>query len=112
MPERLLVRARRFVRTDPDARIGNASRQPAKASAPSHELVVRPGQRLAAIEGLRGYLALWVLVCHVMWSSGFEVNALSMLPQIVAKGRYAVEVFMIISGFVIFFLLDKQRENY
>jgi peptidoglycan/LPS O-acetylase OafA/YrhL/CheY-like chemotaxis protein len=69
-------------------------------------------KRLAAIEGLRGYLALWVLVCHVLWSSGYDADAMSLFPKLLAKGRYAVEVFMIISGFVIFFLLDMQNGTY
>jgi peptidoglycan/LPS O-acetylase OafA/YrhL len=80
--------------------------------APTVENRPPPAPRLAALEGLRGYLALWVLVCHVMWSSGYDSNALWMVPKLIAKGRYAVEVFMIISGFVIFFLLDQRRENY
>ena len=104
------MRANRFVRTD--AQLGSAPVCDQARPVSATPELARPLQRLAAIEGLRAYLALWVLVCHVMWSSGYELSALSMIPKILAKGRYAVEVFMIISGFVIFFLLDKKRENY
>ena len=68
--------------------------------------------RLAPIEGLRAYLALWVVGCHVFWISGFEADSSPLLIHLLLKGSYAVQVFLIISGFVIFFLLDKQSETY
>jgi hypothetical protein len=33
--------------------------------------------RLLPIEGLRAYLALWVVVCHALWASGYEMEALT-----------------------------------
>ena len=109
MPQTLHTRANGLFSRRSHAREMNGNGKPeppaAENSSPSFP-------KLGAIEGMRAYLALWVLVCHVLWSSGYEADALSMIPRLLAKGRYAVEVFMIISGFVIFFLLDKQRENY
>jgi peptidoglycan/LPS O-acetylase OafA/YrhL len=64
------------------------------------------------IEGLRGYLALWVLVCHVLWASAYEATDFSIVGQLIREGRYAVQIFLILSGFVIFFLLDHQKESY
>lgn len=68
--------------------------------------------RLLPIEGLRGYLALWVVVCHALWLSGYEATALTGFPKLIALGSYAVDLFIIISGFVIMLVLDKQRETY
>lgn len=68
--------------------------------------------RLLPVEGLRAYLALWVVVCHAMWLSGYETELLTGLPKLLRTGSYAVELFITISGFVIMLALDKQRETY
>ena len=68
--------------------------------------------RLLPIEGLRAYLALWVVVCHALWASGYETEALTALPKLIRTGSYSVDLFIIISGFVIMLALDKQRETY
>jgi peptidoglycan/LPS O-acetylase OafA/YrhL len=78
----------------------------------------RPVNRLLPIEGLRAYLALWVLVNHVIFFSTLAFQ--DPLPdgdwraqvRRLESGPLAVQVFMIISGFVIFMLLDKRRETY
>ena len=67
--------------------------------------------RLPPIEGLRAYLALWVLVAHVLWFSGY-MPAVAPLPKLMGAGGDAVKVFIILSGFVIALLLDKQGETY
>lgn len=72
----------------------------------------RGSHRLNAIEGLRGYLAFWVLTCHVLWASGFETTALSGLPKLLRQGAYAVDLFIIVSGFAIFLSLDKRQVSY
>ena len=77
------------------------------SSAPSFAV-----SRLLPVEGLRAYLALWVLVCHALWLSGYPPDALAGLPKLIAMGPYAVDLFIIISGFVIMLSLDKQRETY
>jgi peptidoglycan/LPS O-acetylase OafA/YrhL len=68
--------------------------------------------RLVAVEGVRAYLALWVVVCHAMWASGYEPAMLSGLPSLLRQGDLAVEVFVIISAFVIFLLLDTKRLSF
>jgi peptidoglycan/LPS O-acetylase OafA/YrhL len=110
-PDTVQMRAVRFHPTNSHAGMAHECEEPAASPGPSENPIV-PRLRLAPIEGLRAYLALWVLVCHVLWSSGYEADALWIVPKLLAKGRYAVEVFIIVSGFVIFFLLDRQRENY
>jgi peptidoglycan/LPS O-acetylase OafA/YrhL len=61
---------------------------------------------------MRTYLALWVLLCHVLWLSGYTEQVLSGPIKLLVQGRWAVDVFMIISGFVIFFVLDRQQESW
>jgi len=68
--------------------------------------------RLAAVEGVRAYLAFWVLICHDLWSAGYQAGNLLGLPKLLREGHYAVDVFVILSGFVIFLLLDERRESY
>lgn len=68
--------------------------------------------RLLPVEGVRAYLALWVMVSHVMWVSGYERGTLTGLLKLIQMGPFAVELFVIISGFVIMLSLDKLRETY
>ncbi|HVY72274.1 MAG TPA: acyltransferase [Verrucomicrobiae bacterium] len=69
-------------------------------------------KRIPAIEGLRAYLALWVVCNHVLAFSGFEPYRESGMVKLAMEGYLAVNIFMCISGFVIFLLLDQRRENY
>jgi peptidoglycan/LPS O-acetylase OafA/YrhL len=69
-------------------------------------------KRLLHIEGLRAYLAFWVVFDHVLGSSGYSVQMLSGIPRLVRQGWFAVDIFIIISGFVIFYLLDHKHESY
>jgi peptidoglycan/LPS O-acetylase OafA/YrhL len=62
---------------------------------------------------------LWVLVDHVLWVAGYWQDAIAGLPtmyatiaRLMVSGSYAVDLFIIISGFVIMHLLDKQGEPY
>jgi peptidoglycan/LPS O-acetylase OafA/YrhL len=68
--------------------------------------------RLPPVDGLRAYLALWVLAIHVLWASGYQGKALAGYPELIRLGPYAVELFMIISGFVIVLSLNIQRQTY
>lgn len=69
--------------------------------------------RVAGLDGLRALLAWWVVVYHArgsLFSAAFEVplGPLAVLSQ----GTLAVDAFMILSGFVIFYLLDREHEPY
>jgi peptidoglycan/LPS O-acetylase OafA/YrhL len=68
--------------------------------------------RLGCVEGARAYLALWVVVCHVLWASGYEADQFSGLPNLLRQGGCAVDVFVIISAFVIFLLMDTKRLSF
>lgn len=62
------------------------------------------------IEGLRGYLALWVVIGHGLQTSGYLT--LKEPFAILLKGGSAVAIFIIISGFVITHLLLRGNETY
>jgi peptidoglycan/LPS O-acetylase OafA/YrhL len=67
---------------------------------------------LYEIEGLRGILAMWVFISHLMWGSGFLPENVTGLWSVFFAGGSAVTVFICISGFVIFLLLDSKNESY
>lgn len=69
-------------------------------------------KKIILIEGLRAYLAFWVVFDHLLAVCGYSVEKLDGLLKIIRSGWYAVDVFIIISGFVIFYLLDNQKESY
>jgi peptidoglycan/LPS O-acetylase OafA/YrhL len=69
-------------------------------------------KKIQLIEGLRGYLAFWVVFDHLLGACGYSVEKLNGLLKIIRSGWYAVDVFIIISGFVIFYLLDNNEESY
>jgi peptidoglycan/LPS O-acetylase OafA/YrhL len=60
-----------------------------------------------SIEGLRAWMAWWVVVAHAIQTAGVKS-----LPAWLVRGELAVEVFIIVSGFVITHLLVTKREPY
>jgi peptidoglycan/LPS O-acetylase OafA/YrhL len=61
------------------------------------------------LEGLRGILALWVVAFHVVAICGPEI------PKgvlVLVDGGHAVDVFIILSGFVIASLVVTRQESY
>lgn len=68
--------------------------------------------KLASLESLRGLLALWVLTAHVAARVISEGSILRFHARAALEPLLPVYVFMILSGFVIFHLLDRQRERY
>jgi peptidoglycan/LPS O-acetylase OafA/YrhL len=68
-------------------------------------------ERIAALEGLRGWLAFGVLASHIVQAS--ELYRTSRLADLLFwSGERFVEVFMILSGFVITHLLLARDEPY
>ncbi len=79
--------------------------------------VARPGaRRIAELEGLRGLLALWVAVSHVACLCGLD----ALRPALIRRGIWewllyagpAVDVFIILSGFAIFKMLQGPPLGY
>ncbi len=68
-------------------------------------------KRFGQIEGLRGLLAVWVALSHMIGYSGAFVPAWT-AQWLVNGGTHAVHVFMIVSGFVITHLVIEGQEAY
>ena len=67
---------------------------------------------IAEFEGLRGLMAWWVVVGHMSQFAGFD-GSQSNIPwyqYIVLRGSVPVDVFITLSGFVIFFLLKNSKK--
>lgn len=56
-------------------------------------------------KGLRGLCTWWVVLGHVALAAGISVPA-------IFDPRHAVDVFILLSGFVIFLTLDRQRDSW
>lgn len=83
-------------------------------SAPCHS-----PPRLARVDefdGLRGVLALWVALAHILaWTGHWEnplPGRLARAWEVVVSASPAVETFIILSGFAISFLLYHKRQSY
>jgi peptidoglycan/LPS O-acetylase OafA/YrhL len=78
-----------------------------QVAAPQREPV--PGAELAYLDGLRGVLALYVVVYHAqVLVTGLPARATQML-SVVALGRFAVTIFIILSGYCL--MLPIARSN-
>jgi len=71
-----------------------------------------PLTRLPELEGLRAVLSWWVVLCHALTHSGYSTETLGRGLRLLAHGDYAVDVFIILSGFVIHKLWHDSREPF
>lgn len=55
-------------------------------------------------------MAIWVVIAHWINFMGFDVTGIPL--RFLANGSAAVEVFIMLSGFVIFLLLDRRKNTY
>ncbi|MGH6761119.1 MAG: acyltransferase family protein [Phyllobacterium sp.] len=67
--------------------------------------------RIDELEGLRGLLAAWVVIVHLLPAAGIEPNALGVFKPLFGE-LIRVQVFCIMSGFVIFMMMAKVKEDY
>jgi len=81
--------------------MASLSSEPAGASVELHRDIGPPRQRLAGLEGLRGLAALFVVVNHVFLRAfpGYPVNRAPFWAAWFIYGRFAVVVFIVLSGF-------------
>jgi peptidoglycan/LPS O-acetylase OafA/YrhL len=71
-------------------------------------LAVKAAPRLPELDSIRGLMAWWVVLVHTC-----EFFGIKSTPYVnVLLGLEAVNVFIVLSGFVIFFLLDYSKETY
>jgi peptidoglycan/LPS O-acetylase OafA/YrhL len=69
--------------------------------------------RVPELDGLRALLAWWVVIYHAGGATFANAFSVSFGPlAILRQGSLAVDAFMMLSGFVIFFLLDREDEGY
>jgi peptidoglycan/LPS O-acetylase OafA/YrhL len=68
--------------------------------------------RIVELESLRGLMALWVILAHLLTVAGFNPGSWSGPLKLIGRGIEAVDVFIILSGFVIWALLDREGESY
>ncbi|HVP85358.1 MAG TPA: acyltransferase [Rhizomicrobium sp.] len=69
-------------------------------------------KRITEFEALRGLMALWVVVGHVLRETGYDSPGALPHFSFLARPGLAVDVFIMLSGFVIFNLLDQQHEDW
>ena len=69
-------------------------------------------KRIEEFEGLRGLLAMWVFATHIVSISGFPWASFRQPVRTFVNGAFAVDVFIILSGFVISMLISARREPY
>ena len=68
--------------------------------------------KILPLESLRGLLAVWVLAAHVAGRSLLDSQIAAARLNALTEPLLPVYVFMILSGFVIFLLLDNERQGY
>ena len=71
----------------------------ASREAPGRALATGAGGRLLIIDGLRGVAAMLVVVFHL--SDAANIRDLPAIGWLMAHGNFGVEIFFVISGFVI-----------
>lgn len=62
----------------------------------------------SAFNGLRGYMAWWVVIGHALFICGLN----SLAPEFLIRVDVPVNIFICLSGFVITHLLLEKRESY
>ena len=67
--------------------------------------------RIDELEGLRGFLAVWVVIVHLLPAADIEANNLGVLEPLFGE-LIRVQIFCIMSGFVIFMMMSRRREPY
>lgn len=69
-------------------------------------------KHIPAIDGLRAWMAWWVVLQHILQISGFAGLFPNPVVRFMTMGGLAVLVFVIISGFVITHLLIAKQERF
>lgn len=67
--------------------------------------------RIDLLEGLRGLLAAWVVLVHLLPAAGIEPDSMGPLKPLINE-KIRVQIFCVMSGFVIFVMMSSLSENY
>jgi peptidoglycan/LPS O-acetylase OafA/YrhL len=68
--------------------------------------------KITELEGLRGVLAAWVVIGHLFVLAGIRGAMLPPGVRLLERGALPVDLFIILSGFVIFMVLDRGKDSY
>lgn len=68
-------------------------------------------KQIDELDGLRGWMALWVWVTHVTTVAALPFEKTQGFGWVLANGSFAVGVFVILSGFVISMALSDARDQ-
>ena len=69
-------------------------------------------KRIPELDGLRGIMAWVVVASHLVTQSGYAHSKIPIPVNLVVSGGLAVDVFIILSGLVIFRLMEGKQETY
>ena len=69
-------------------------------------------QRFSAIDGLRFWMAWWVIADHIFLATGARRYVSPQVADFIEHGNWAVQLFMIISGFVITHVILSRKDTY
>lgn len=83
-----------------------------KSTSKDHFLFALTMKHVPEIDGLRAWMAWWVVCQHILQISGIDRLYPNPLIKLLTMGGLAVIVFVIISGFVIANLIVLRPENY
>lgn len=77
--------------------------------SPGHRIAANPTQAVPEFEGLRGLMAWWVVFGHMAQIAGYSgvQNNLAWPMAVLLRGSVPVDVFITLSGFVIFSMLSR-----
>lgn len=67
--------------------------------------------KIRELDGLRGLLAVWVVGVHLLPSVGIDAARFGPLSPLFGE-HLRVQIFCILSGFVIFLMLDRRQPGY
>ena len=67
--------------------------------------------KIRELDGLRGLLAVWVVCVHLLPSAGVSPRSFGVFAPLFGE-HLRVEIFSILSGFVIFLMMARRHEGY
>lgn len=67
--------------------------------------------KIRELDGLRGVLAVWVVGAHLLPSAGIDAARFGWFAPLFGE-HMRVQIFCILSGFVIFLMFDKRRSGW
>jgi peptidoglycan/LPS O-acetylase OafA/YrhL len=83
----------------------------------ARQLFTPPASNFLPVDGVRALSILWVILMHTVWfqtplmTRESAVSFLDRAPRWLVAGHYGVDVFFVISGFLIGFILMKEYEE-